>query len=117
MGERVFVLGEVNKSSDLGGVDSYSGGVFSFGGCTHIRGCVLQFRATVQHRRMLCYLCQEFRKLVKSIENIVIAIVKYCIYIGLAQFIHNGNSKCITNEQKCKCSVYLLKQTKKSVKL
>ena len=40
--------GEVNKSNDLGRVDLYSGGVFSFEGCTHIRGGVLHLGATVQ---------------------------------------------------------------------
>ena len=40
-------MGDLSKSSYLGGVDSYLGGVFSCGGCTHIRGFVLHFRATV----------------------------------------------------------------------
>ena len=41
------IWGEVSTSSYLGGVDLYSGGVFSFGGCFNVSVCHLHFRATV----------------------------------------------------------------------
>ena len=39
----------MSTSSCLGEVDSYLGVVFSFGGCTHVSGCDLHFRATVRN--------------------------------------------------------------------
>ena len=47
--------GEVSKSSYLGGFDSYLRGVFSFGGCTHIRGgFALEGHRRVTHTTLYC---------------------------------------------------------------